>query len=130
MRPRKKTGASTAPRSFGGKHAKLREELAANRNALKRAIVAGHRLEAQQARYDMRDWAVKRRERTRHLIELGGLVIKAGLAELTGDDRALLYGAFLELAGVLQGENRDKAIVLWRRRGSGIRSVNVAAPIP
>ncbi len=78
----------------------------------------------------MRDWAVKRRERTRHLIELGGLVIKAGLAELTGDDRALLYGAFLELAGVLQGENRDKAIVLWRRRGSGIRSVNEAAPIP
>ncbi|MFD2429295.1 conjugal transfer protein TraD [Sphingobium scionense] len=42
----------------------------------------------------MRDWAVKRRERTRHLIELGGLVIKAGLVDLVDDDRATLYGAF------------------------------------
>lgn len=39
----------------------------------------------------------KRRERTRHIIELGGLVQKSGLVELTNDDRALLYGAFLEL---------------------------------
>ena len=29
----------------------------------------------------MREWQVKRRERTRQLIELGGLVVKAGLAE-------------------------------------------------
>ena len=65
----------------------------------------------------MRDWTVKRRERTRHLIELGGLVVKAGLVELTGDDRAVLYGAFLELAGSLQGEARDQMITLWRRRG-------------
>ena len=43
----------------------------------------------------MREWVVKRRERTRHLIELGGLVIKAGLVDLTDDDRAILYGAFL-----------------------------------
>ena len=39
-----------------------------------------------------------RRERTRHLIELGGLVQKAGLVELADDDRATLYGALLELA--------------------------------
>ncbi len=31
----------------------------------------------------MREWQVKRRERTRQLIELGGLVVKAGLVELT-----------------------------------------------
>jgi hypothetical protein len=31
---------------------------------------------------------VARRERTRHLIELGGLVQKAGLVELADDDRA------------------------------------------
>lgn len=36
----------------------------------------------------MREWVVKRRERTRHLIELGGLVVKAGLVDLTDDDRA------------------------------------------
>jgi hypothetical protein len=36
-----------------------------------------------------------RRERTRHLIELGGLVQKAGLVELADDDRATLYGAML-----------------------------------
>lgn len=36
----------------------------------------------------MRDWAIARRERTRHLIELGGVVVKAGLVDLTDDDRA------------------------------------------
>ena len=66
----------------------------------------------------MRNWAVKRRERTRHLIELGGLVVKANLVELTNDDRAALYGAFLDLAGTLQGENREQAAAVWRSRGS------------
>ena len=41
---------------------------------------------------------MQRRERTRHLIELGGLVHKAGLVDLTDDDRATLYGAMLDLA--------------------------------
>jgi hypothetical protein len=58
-----------------------------------------------------------RRERTHHLIELGGLVRKAGLVELTGDDRAALYGAFLTLAMMLQGEDRDHTLALWRRGG-------------
>jgi hypothetical protein len=40
-----------------------------------------------------------RRERTRHLIELGGLVQKAGLVDLADDDRATLYGAMLDLRG-------------------------------
>ncbi len=60
---------------------------------------------------------VKRRERTRHLIELGGLVVKAGLVDLTDDDRATLYGAFLSIAAKLQGEERDNALALWKRRG-------------
>ncbi|WP_246263254.1 conjugal transfer protein TraD [Parasphingopyxis algicola] len=60
---------------------------------------------------------MKRRERTRRLIELGGLVSKAGLIELTDDDRAVLYGAFLAVAGKLSGEQREQAITLWRRRG-------------
>ena len=65
----------------------------------------------------MRDWVMKRRARTRQLIELGGLVVKSGLVELTGDDRAALYGAFLELAFILQDENREQTLALWRRRG-------------
>lgn len=65
----------------------------------------------------MRDWAIKRRTRTRHLIELGGLVIKAGLVDLADDDRATLYGAFLTVADRLRSEDRDKALVLWQRKG-------------
>ncbi len=65
----------------------------------------------------MRDWAIKRRERTRHLIELGGLVVKAGLVDLTDDDRATLYGAFLTVADRLRGEERSNALVLWQRKG-------------
>ena len=33
------------------------------------------------AMQDMRTWQVERRKRTRHLIELGGLVVKAGLVD-------------------------------------------------
>jgi hypothetical protein len=72
---------------------------------------------AKQARRDTQEWQVKRRERTRHLIELGGLVAKAGLVELTDDDRAVLYGVFLATAIMLRGEQRDEALVQWRRRG-------------
>jgi hypothetical protein len=60
---------------------------------------------------------VKRRERTRQLIELGGLIAKAGLIELTDDDRAVLYGVMLEVAIKLRSETRDRVLVLWRRRG-------------
>jgi len=60
---------------------------------------------------------MKRRERTRHLIELGGLVIKAGLVDLTDDNRAALYGAFLTVAAKLQGEERTNALALWQRKG-------------
>lgn len=60
---------------------------------------------------------MKRRERTRQLIELGGLVAKAELIELTGDDRAVMYGLLLAAAGQLRGEDRDRALLLWGRRG-------------
>lgn len=60
---------------------------------------------------------VNRRERTRHLIELGGLVQKAGLVELTDDDRAMMFGAFLRMAELLQSERGDEVRILWRRRG-------------
>lgn len=60
---------------------------------------------------------MKRRERTRQLIELGGLIAKAGLVELTDDDRAVIFGLLVEGAAKLQGERGDEALALWRRRG-------------
>ena len=60
---------------------------------------------------------MNRRERTRQLIELGGLVAKSGLVELTGDDRAAIYGALTAAAATLRGEDRERALMLWRRRG-------------
>lgn len=69
----------------------------------------------------MRDWQIKRRERTRQLIELGGLVVKAGLVELADDDRAVIYGALLAVAAKLHGEDREQALTLWRRKGTRVR---------
>lgn len=85
--------------------------------AIKRAKAMGLRIEASQRRTDKREWVVKRHERTRHLIELGGLVQKAGLVELADDDRAVLLGAFLTVADKLQGVEREQALMLWGRRG-------------
>jgi hypothetical protein len=70
-----------------------------------------------RARHDTRAWQVKRRERTRQLIELGGLVSKAGLVELTGDDRAVIFGLMVEGAATLRSEHREQALTFWRRRG-------------
>lgn len=60
---------------------------------------------------------MKRRERTRQLIELGGLIAKAGLIDATDDDRAVIFGALVEIASRLNTEDRDQTLQLWRRRG-------------
>ena len=60
---------------------------------------------------------MKRRERTRQLIELGGLVAKAGLSDLADDDRAVILGLLIEAAGKLRGDERGQMLTLWRRRG-------------
>ena len=65
----------------------------------------------------MRTWQVERRKRTRHLIELGGLVVKAGIVELTNDDRATIYGALLWIAAKLQSNEGEHARDLWAARG-------------
>ena len=75
------------------------------------------RAQTELARSDARSWVVQRRERTRRLIELGGLVQKAGLVELTDDDRAVLLGGLLGLAEMLQGEGGTAQREVWRRRG-------------
>lgn len=60
---------------------------------------------------------MERRERTRRLIELGGLVAKAGLVDQLQDDRAALLGALLDLADRLEGPEAEATKLLWRRRG-------------
>ena len=60
---------------------------------------------------------MQRRERTRHLIELGGLVQKAGLVDLADDDRATIYGALLELVGKARNGDAGGMLGLWKRRG-------------
>ena len=65
----------------------------------------------------MRTRQVERRRRTRHLIELGGLVVKAGIVDLTGDDRAIIYGALLWMAEKLQSDERERALALWAAKG-------------
>lgn len=74
---------------------------------------------------------MKRRERTRQLIELGGLIAKAGLIELTEDDRAVIFGLLVEGAAKMRGERGDEALALWRRRGQRAFSLaddNEASP--
>ncbi|TPJ80193.1 conjugal transfer protein TraD [Mesorhizobium sp. B2-6-2] len=65
----------------------------------------------------MRTWQVERRKRTRQLIELGGLVLKAGIVELTNDDRAVIYGAMLWIAAKLQSQEGEHARELLGAKG-------------
>ncbi len=78
------------------------------------------RAEAKAARTDTRVWVQDRRARTRHLIELGGLVQKAGLVDLTHDDRAVILGALLSLSDQLVSEGAGELEALWRRRGQQV----------
>jgi hypothetical protein len=84
---------------------------------LLRNRTAHNRHKAARARYDMRTWQVERRKRTRHLIELGGLVVKARIVELTSDNRATIYGALLWIADKLQSDQGEYARKLWAAKG-------------
>ena len=77
----------------------------------------------------MRKWQVERRKRTRHLIELGGLVVKAGLVNLIGDDRATMLGALLWIADKLQGDQGEQARELWAAK-KGAFAVERATDAP
>jgi hypothetical protein len=112
-------GANAAPRSFlaSGPNTHLANALATTRNQQRRTTSVRHRLALQQARHDTRAWQVKRRERTRQLIELGGLVAKAGIVELTDDDRAVILGLLVEAAAKLRTDDTVNQLTLWRRRG-------------
>ncbi|WP_028345500.1 conjugal transfer protein TraD [Bradyrhizobium murdochi] len=75
----------------------------------------------------MRTWQVERRKRTRHLIELGGLVVKAGIVDLTGDDRTTILGALFWIAEKLKGDQREQARALWAARGKQAFEADPAA---
>lgn len=78
----------------------------------------------------MRAWQIERRRRTRHLIELGGLVVKAGLVNLTGDDRATIYGAMLWMADKLQSDQGEHSRALWAAKGKQAFAVGAATDAP
>lgn len=95
----------------------LRVVLAQNAVRLRRLRAARNRLLLVKTRHDTRVWHVKRRERTRPLIELGGLVVKSGLVELAEDDRAAILGALAEtVAQALSGDVAQQ-LILRQRRG-------------
>lgn len=74
----------------------------------------------------MRAWQVERRKRTRHLIELGGLVVKAGLVNLTGEDRAIILGALLWMSDKLKSNQAEQARALWAAMGKEAFAVDRA----
>ena len=74
----------------------------------------------------MRTWQVERRKRTRHLIELGGLVVKAGIVDLTGDDRATILGALLWSADKLKSDQGERARALWAAMGKKALEADLA----
>jgi Conjugal transfer protein TraD len=76
----------------------------------------------------MRTWQVDRRKRTRHLIELGGLVVKAGVVDLTGDDRVIILGALLWMADKLQSDQGERARALWAANGKQAFEAEPATP--
>ena len=106
-----------AARSFQTSRKGVTQSLTAIATAVRRNRALVLRLEAARRRTDTRGWVVQRRERTRHLIELGGLVQKAGLVDLTDDDRAIIYGALLELVGRARTGDTGNTLALWKRRG-------------
>jgi len=65
----------------------------------------------------MRTWQVERRKRARHLIELGGLVVKAGIVDLTNDDRTVILGALVWIADKLNSEDGERARGVWATLG-------------
>ncbi|MDE2363447.1 MAG: conjugal transfer protein TraD [Hyphomicrobiales bacterium] len=65
----------------------------------------------------MRAWQVERRKRTRRLIELGGLVVKSGIVDLTGDDRGMIYGALLWVSDKLESDQGEHARGVWKKLG-------------
>src|SRR3546814_4443441 len=115
----RRRGAKEARRSFAEAATALAKALAGRRAAHRRAVQARNRLQAKRARHDKRAGQGKRRERKRQLIELGGLVAKEELNELTGEEREASLGGHVDGAATLRGEGGEQEGLLWGRRGRG-----------
>src|ERR1700722_391482 len=123
-------GPGGGPRFFSARRSDLLRQLSATLAALGRNRAARNRQQAARARHDMRAWQVERRKRTRHLIELGGLVAKAGIVDLTGDDRAIILGALLWMADKLKSNQSEQARALWAAKGKEAFAVERATDAP
>ena len=75
---------------------------------LERAAARKARAEQEAARLKL----MQRKQRTRHLIEIGGLAVKAGIDELPP---AALYDRFMAIAAEASDK---KAVASWERAGS------------
>jgi len=98
----------------------LLQELRTCSVALRRIGQAQVRRRRHEAMTDYRDWRQLRRQRTRLLIEYGGLIVKAGLPDRLEDDRATCLGGLLWLREQLDGHGDDSPADLklrWRRKG-------------
>lgn len=109
MPERERRGPNAEPSSFAAGRGELLRQMTMTREALCRNRAARNRRQAQRAWHDMRSWQVERRKRTRHLIELGGLAVKAGIVDLTGDDRAVILGALLWMANKFHSDYVERA---------------------
>jgi hypothetical protein len=102
---------------FSNGRGDLLQQLGATLAALGRNRAARNRQQAARARHDMRTWQVERQRRTRHLIESGGLVVKAGMVDPTGDDRTIILGALLWMTNKLKRDQGERARALWAAKG-------------
>ena len=68
----------------------------------------------------MRAWQVERR----------GLVVKARIVDLTGDDRAIILGALLWMADKLKSNQGKQARALWAAKGKEAFAVEQATDAP
>src|SRR5205809_7563709 len=126
MLERGRRGPGAEPRSFRAGRGELHRQLSATLAGLGRNRAARNRQQAARARHDMRAWQVERRKRTRHLIELGGLVVKAREVDLTGGDRAIILGALLWMADKLKSNQGEQARALWAAKGKQALAVDRA----
>jgi Conjugal transfer protein TraD len=86
-------------------------------SALIRSWAAIRRADADAHKVDTRERVVARRQRTRRLIELGGLVIESGLVQFAEADCATLHCALLDPAARAQSDDEKLVLALWKRRG-------------
>jgi hypothetical protein len=60
---------------------------------------------------------MKRYERRQQLLEPSDLIVKSELADLTEDDRAVIFRSLLATTAMVRREERQKSVQLSRRRG-------------